>query len=86
MTFETKKRQEIFMPANEADAVLQLKALRETGLSTREIQRQLGLRSQETVRRWLRGESNPQAEMRGKIAELGKAHGIILVPASNNPV
>tara|TARA_B100000700_G_C14933918_1_gene803289 strand:- start:690 stop:896 length:207 start_codon:yes stop_codon:yes gene_type:complete len=51
-------------------AIRQLQALREKGMSTGEIQKALGLKAQETVRRWLRGESNPRPEMMQKISEL----------------
>ncbi len=40
-------------------AIKQLKALRDTGVSTKQIQQELGLRAQETVRRWLRGRAIP---------------------------
>jgi DNA-binding transcriptional MerR regulator len=66
-------------------AIKQLKALRDTGLSTSQIQKELGLRAQETVRRWLRGESNPQPAMCAKIETLSAYHGIITTPAATNP-
>ena len=66
-------------------AIKQLKALRDTGLSTAQIQKELGLRAQETVRRWLRGESNPKPDMCEKIEKLSEAAGIITVPPATNP-
>ena len=66
-------------------AIKQLKALRDTGLSTAKIQQELGLRAQETVRRWLRGESNPKPDMCEKIEKLSEAAGIITTPPATNP-
>ena len=66
-------------------AIKQLKALRDTGLSTAQIQKELGLRAQETVRRWLRGESNPMPDMCEKIEKLSESAGIITTPSATNP-
>ena len=66
-------------------AIKQLKALRDTGVSTKQIQQELGLRAQETVRRWLRGESNPKPDMCAKIEKLSESAGNITTPPSTNP-
>jgi len=74
------------MAISSSTAIKHIKTLRDRKrLSTSDIQKELGLRAQETVRRWLRGESNPSPTMCTKIEELSQAQGIIKSPTASNP-
>ena len=67
------------------ESTKKVRLLMESGLSTADIQEALGLRAQETIRRYQRGESHPNVENAAKLDALCVERGITTEPTDENP-